>query len=230
MAKNQVEKQNLPWEARLFDPERDIKDGKIFVLDNWEIVIEAGKTSIFDIELHAYKNDNPVVISKWDIMTISIEYDSMNFTISLEKVDGTKEQYLVDKDFFQTLRNYHIRVIKPRNLWKIQNQAFKVQETISDILSKIQPGFQFKVKSDIAETLPTSLHWIKKWATIIVDSQKWDTIWIKVFHNGVEVSKKWVLKSDFGELQLSKDQFEMLFWNEDVTNLRKRAITLLELK
>ncbi len=141
MAKNKFEKQNLPWEARFFDPKRDLKDKKVIVLESWNIEFQSEMTYVWDIWTDSWaKNLASVIIYKWDhieftkVESFDWEENDEFIEIFIEPADKnrSKKSYYVSKETFSRMFEWiKISVVRPR-------KAPKVEEVEEDTKNQVE--------------------------------------------------------------------------------------------
>lgn len=152
MSTAKFEKEILAGEARLFDPERDMKKGKQILIDSWSAVFFADTLRTLDNKEVIHEER---LITQGDTITI-IDISKQDIVLRVQTWWADLEawadifEYKVKKEIFSdVLSGVNIKVIKARKASKIQkveNETKKIVEKITrPSLSEIQEGSVLKV-------------------------------------------------------------------------------------
>jgi hypothetical protein len=253
MAKNQVEKQNLPWEARLFDQARDMKVGKQIKIDSWELTFFSDTLFIqtdskwWNLKTNA--NIENLYIYPWDSIRIQDSSDDTYILFSHFN-ENKSSQYLVSKEVFANVLNWKsIKIIKPRKAPKVE----KVEEDTKNQVEKL-------TRPSIEEYKEWSIYKvIKEWyllpgrtrnnkyeersflleeGDILKINEVWDFFWRsikskneKLFITILREWKKWKIE-DFDVIITSKDFINYTKWwlkpLKDTQKVQDKVAFLLE--
>ena len=123
---------------------------------------------------------------------------------------------------------FFILSMAPNTSWSVdEGNEFLSVDTL---VEKAPLGTIFKAKEDIAYG-----NWVfdfifAKHTKFILDQKNPEDIQLKVFPKGIDISKKWKLKTKYSEVVIPRDIFEELVEKLEMTNFRKKVIEALERK
>ncbi len=223
------ETQMLPWVPRVFDAEKDTRNGKTLLILKEGSEFQIGTTYAKKGKKPEWKeNTFKLVLRPGDEITMytsdSPEFLEIEYKPLSEK--DKPNRFRVTREILENvLEDAEIAVLKER---KVEETREKTVSSIQDILAQTPLGFSFSVKGKVAEDMVFSEHKIKEWDTLVIDSKDSENVSLKVFEGDIDFSKKGKLRTTYSEVTMSVDDFARLVAVDGVTNFRKKALALLE--